>query len=57
MTHTKLNQEDSDSPHQELSNDGIGIIVALTVRWQIIVCVFLLGVQSSCSLVVGNNNF
>ena len=28
---TKIDQEDLDSPRRELSNDGPGIVVALTV--------------------------
>ena len=29
---TKIDQADLDSTRQELSNDGLGIVVALTVR-------------------------
>ena len=50
MTFTKLDQADLDSPRRELSNGGLGIVIALLVCWQIILCVLLLGVQSSCSL-------
>ena len=36
----KLDQADLNSPRQDLSNDGLGIVVALLVRWQInFVCV------------------
>ena len=35
MTFTKLDQTDLDSPCQEFSNGGLGIVVALLVRWQI----------------------
>ena len=45
MTFTKLDQEDLDYLCRELSNGGLGIVVALLVRWQIIFCVRLLGVR------------
>ena len=31
--HEKWNPEDLDSPRQELSNGGLGMVVALLVRW------------------------
>ena len=37
-----------NSPRREFSNLGLGIVVALLVRWKIGFCVFLLGIQSSC---------
>ena len=43
MYHSDLN-----SPRQELSNRGPEIVVALLVRWQIILCLLMLDVQSSC---------
>ena len=48
MTFIKLDQADLDSPCRELSNSDLGIVVALVVRWQIIFCRLVLGVQSSC---------
>ena len=39
MTFTKLDQADLSSPCRELSIGGLGIVVALSVRW----CVRLLG--------------
>ena len=48
MDHTKIVQADLDSPRRELSNGGLEIVVALSVFSGIFVCVFLLGVQSSC---------
>ena len=40
MDHTKLDQAHLDSPRRELSNGGLGFVVALLVCWQIIfVCV------------------
>ena len=36
MGHTKIYQANLDSPNRELSNGGLGIVVALLLRWQII---------------------
>ena len=36
MTFTKLDQACLDSPRRELSNGGLGIDVALLIRWKII---------------------
>ena len=47
---TKIDQADLDSPHRELSNGGLGIVVALTFFSGIIFCLLVLGVQSSCRL-------
>ena len=48
MDHTKIGTAYLDSPHQELSNGGLGIVVALPVRSGIdFVCVYA-GVQSNC---------
>ena len=33
MTFTKLDQADLGSPRQELSNGGLGIVVALLILW------------------------
>ena len=35
MNFTKIDQADLDSPRRELSNGGLGIVVALLVRWGI----------------------
>ena len=35
MTFIKLDQAGFDSPCRELSNSGLGILVALLARWQI----------------------
>ena len=52
MTFTKLDQADYlNPPRQELSNGGLGIVVALLVRFQIMCVCVLLGVQSSCNVV------
>ena len=48
MDHTKIYPEDLNSACRELSNGGLEIVVALSVFSGIFVCVFLLGVQSSC---------
>ena len=53
MDHTKINPADLDSPCREFSNGGLGIVVALLVFWQIDVLSLVLGVQSSCMLVLG----
>ena len=50
MDHTKIGTAYLDSPCQELSDGGLGIVVALLVRWGIDFCVRALGVQSSCRL-------
>ena len=47
---TKSYQADLDSPRQELSNDSLGIFVALAVFWELFFRVFLLGAQSSCKI-------
>ena len=44
-----MHPKDVDSPRQNLSNGGFGIVVALTVFWKLIVRVFILEEQSSCS--------
>ena len=46
--HRKIYLTDLDSPRRELSTGGLGIIIALSVCWQINFCVHLLGVHSSC---------
>ena len=43
MAFTKMDKAGLDSPCRELSNGGLGIVVALLVRWQIVFRVFLLG--------------
>ena len=43
MDQTKMNQEDLDSPRRELSNSGLGTVVALLVRWGIDFCGLILG--------------
>ena len=48
MEFTKPGQKHLDSPRRELSNGGLGIVVALLVRWEINVCMFILEIQSSC---------
>ena len=45
---TKRNPSDLNSPCRELSNDGLVIIVALLVCWQIDFCRLVLDIQSSC---------
>ena len=50
MDDTKLKLEDLISPSRELSNGGLGVVVALLVRWQIIFRVRLADRQSSCNL-------
>ena len=47
MTFTKLDQEDLDSPRRELSNGGLGIVVAPAFSG--IVFLYACGVQSSYS--------
>ena len=49
MAHTKMYSKDLDSPRRELSNGGLGIVVALTAFRELIFRVFILGVQSSCT--------
>ena len=49
MDHTKINTAYLDFPRRELSNGGLGFVVALLVRQGVIFCVRLLGVQSNCS--------
>ena len=34
--HRKIDPADLNSPRRELSNGGLGIVVALLVRWQIV---------------------
>ena len=41
MDPTKMTHLYLDSPRRELSNGGLGIVVALLVRWGFFVCVFL----------------
>ena len=48
MDHTRTVQTDLDSAHRELSNGGLGIVVAPTVFFWINFHVFLLGVRSIC---------
>ena len=48
MNFIEIVKVDLDSPRRELSNDGLGIVVALLVRWQK-KCRFILEVLSSCS--------
>ena len=51
MDHTKIVQADLDSPRRELSDDRLGIVVALSVFFrELLFRVFLLGVQSNCSV-------
>ena len=38
MSFTKLDQAGLDSPRRELSTGGPGIVVALSVRWNVCVC-------------------
>ena len=47
MDHTTVDQADLDSPCQKLSIRGLGIVVALAVFSEIILCVFILEKQSS----------
>ena len=47
MNQTKLNQADLESPCRELSNGGLGIVVALLVFRELIFRVRVLGIQSS----------
>ena len=35
MDHTKIDPADLNSPCRDISNGGLGIVVALLVRWQI----------------------
>ena len=35
MTFTKIDKKDLDSPRQELSNGGLGIVATLLLCWQI----------------------
>ena len=39
MNFTEIDPTDLNSPCRELSNGGLGIVVALLVFWQIIFCV------------------
>ena len=50
MNFTKIVKADLDSPRRELSDGGLGIVVALTFFRQLIFRVFLLGVQFSCTV-------
>ena len=50
MDNTKRNPNDLNSPHCELFNGVLGIVLALLVCWQMFFCRLVLGVQSSCSL-------
>ena len=49
MDFTKIDQADLDSPRWELSNGGLGIVVALTVFRELILCVRISDAQSSYS--------
>ena len=44
----KWNPEDLDSPCQELSNGGLGIVITLLVHWKIIFVGSDADAQSSC---------
>ena len=48
MITDKIYLEDLDSPRRELSNGGLGIVVALLVCWGINFCVHISDAQSSC---------
>ena len=48
MDQTKIDTADLDSPRRELSNGGLGFVVALSVRWELIFRVSAQDVQSSC---------
>ena len=48
MNFTKINPADLNSPRQDLSNGGLGIVAALLVLWQIDFCRLILDVQSRC---------
>ena len=50
MDFTKIVKAELDSPRQELSNGGLGIVVALSVFSEIVFLCACTGVQSSCSL-------
>ena len=47
-----MDPADLNSLRRELSNGGLGIVVTLPVRSGIVVGVFILGVQSSCSTIL-----
>ena len=49
MNFTKIDKADFYSPRRELSNGGLGIVVALLVCWQIIFCRLIMDVQSRCT--------
>ena len=49
MDPTKMTHAYLDSPRREISNSGLGIVVALLVCWGIIFCVRISDAQSSCS--------
>ena len=51
---TKIGQADLDFPRRELSNGGLGIVVALLLRWGIIFCVSISDALSSCNNFVSN---
>ena len=53
MNFTKIVKAHLESPCRELSN-GLGNVPALVVFWELIVCVFILGVQSSCNHELNN---
>ena len=57
--HRKMCPKDLDSPRQELSNGGLGIVVTLLVRWQIdfFVYVSLIGKPTVWSLFVVSTNW
>ena len=50
MDPTKMTHVYLDSPSRELSNGGLGVVVALLVRWGIIFCVRISDAQSSCRI-------
>ena len=47
-----MDRTESDSSCRELSNGGLGIVVALTIHWQIIFSCASTGFQSSCIVMV-----
>ena len=57
MTFMKLDQVDLDYPRQDLSNGGLEIVVALLVRWQLILLSSRIGrpIQLYLVLLASNN--
>ena len=49
MNFIEIVKVDLDSPRRELSNGGLGIVVALSIFRELIFRMRALGVQSSCS--------